>query len=99
MNTMLSVRMDQTMLSRAEIVAKNRGYLTTQEYMREVVRQDMDAYYRAELDKIIASARKVTPQYMTPAQRDALALESPRRKLTAIEKELLKGQKTQKAKR
>jgi len=96
---MLSVRMDQEMLSRVAVVAKNRGYLTTQEYMREVVRQDMDSYYRTELDKIIASARKVTPRHMTLAERNALALESPRRKLTAIEKELLKGQKTQKAKR
>jgi len=94
MNSIVNVRMDHVMLSRTEAVAKELGYLSVQEYVREVVRQDIERHLRlkAELDVIIASARKVTPRHLTISERNRLAEQSPRRKLTAIEKELLKRQ-------
>lgn len=86
MNTMLSVRMSPEMMSQTEIVAKERGYLSVQEYIRETVRRDIERQQKAELDAIIASARNVKPRHLTIEERNRLAREP----LTQKEQEMLR---------
>jgi|GEM_PF-4735594 len=98
MNTIVNVRMDGEMLSKTEKVAKEQGYLSVQEYMREAVRKDIEQYNRlkAELDAIIDSAKKVKPRYLTREERDALA----KKPLTAKEQaKMRKWEKLAKSKR
>jgi Arc/MetJ-type ribon-helix-helix transcriptional regulator len=92
MNTMISVRMSAEMLEQTERVAKVRGYLSTQEYVRETVRQDIERYneIKAGLDAIVKSAQKVKPRTLTREERDALAMTSVHRRLTPTERALLK---------
>lgn len=92
MNTIMNVRMSPELLTQAETVAKARGYLTTQEYVREAIRQDVEKYLRIkrELDAIIDSAKGVIPKKLTREERDALARASFSRKLTPTEKKALK---------
>ena len=95
MNTIMNVRMSPELLAQAETVAKVRGYLTTQEYVREAIRQDVEKYLRIKngLDAIIHSAKGIVPKKLTRAQRDALAKDSFSRKLTPTEKKALRMNK------
>ena len=75
MNSMVNVRMPPELLAQTETVAKERGYLTVQEYVREAVRQDIERYrrLRRELDAIVASAKGVKARKLTVRERERLA--------------------------
>jgi Arc/MetJ-type ribon-helix-helix transcriptional regulator len=108
MGTIVNVRMSPEMLEQTTRIARDRGYLSVQEYMREAVRQDAERYrlLKEELDKITASAKRVTPRRLTAEDYAQMARTAHTRKLTPAERlaqrstrELLKLQGVAKGKK
>ncbi len=73
MTDLVAVRMQPEFLSQVRVVATAQGFLSVQEYVREVVRRDLYQHYKRELDAIIASAKGKKTKELTRAERDDLA--------------------------
>jgi len=76
-NTLLSIRVPAVLLKEAKNTAKNKGFASTQEYIRYALREQLKEHKLQKslkaLDALRGCARHKNIKLMTKEERDAMA--------------------------
>jgi Arc/MetJ-type ribon-helix-helix transcriptional regulator len=77
-NALLGVRLPPPLSEQVETISKAEGYTSTQEFVREALRDRVKEYYRQqalrELDRLAGSLKGKRVKALSRAQRDKIAL-------------------------
>jgi metal-responsive CopG/Arc/MetJ family transcriptional regulator len=76
-NTLVSLRISQDLLKESKVIAKEKGFSNTQEFIREAIRARVEEYRRQkiieEANRLYGIAKGKKIKTLTRKERDALA--------------------------